>query len=148
MFFAGNFRSYGLFCIKWMSNLGHKRKKFVENALWEKNIKFPPKKFKDIFFTCEILEYPQLQSDINSPDISQANFCADIWTEGESKKSDFREIFHLISSPLVPAKKYRNYLFYFWTMSTMYWGPSRAFKSSQSTVWKQRPFSLRALLTT
>ena len=112
--FAGDFRSYGLLCIGWMSNLGHKRKKFVENALWEKNSKFP-KKFKDIFFTCEILQSPQLQPGINSPDISQANFCADIWTEGESKKSDFREIFHLISSPLVPTKKDRNDLFYFCT---------------------------------
>ena len=114
--FAGDFRSYGLLCIGWMSNLGHKRKKFVENALWEKNSKFP-KKFKDIFFTCEILKSPRLQPDINSPDISQANFCADIWTEGESKKSDFREIFHLISSPLVPTKKDRNDLFYFCTLN-------------------------------
>ena len=115
--FAGDFRSYGLLCIGWMSNLGHKRKKFVENALWEKNSKFPKKKFKYIFFTCGILESSQLQSDINSPDISQANFCADIWTEGESKKSDFREIFHLISSPLVPTKKDRNDLFYFCTLN-------------------------------
>ena len=134
--FAGDFRSYGLLCIGWMSNLGHKRKKFVENALWEKNSKFP-KKFKDIFFTCEILKSPRLQPDINSPDISQANFCADIWTEGESKKSDFREIFHLISSPLVPTKKDRNDLFYFCTLNFPVHILRTFFLSTKSLhVWK------------
>ena len=51
--FPGDFRSYGLLCIEWMSNLGHKRKKFVENALWEKNSKFPKKSSKIYFFRLE-----------------------------------------------------------------------------------------------
>ena len=48
---------------------------------------------------CEMwMEYEEkgifLKPDINSPDISPPDLCADIWTEEESKKSNFQQIFH------------------------------------------------------
>ena len=84
-----SFLSLWGFCIlQKKSSLGCK---LYEGQLW--NVKEIWR--KGIFFS-------EFKPDINSPDISPPDLCSYIWTEEESKKSNFLEIFHLISSaPLI-----------------------------------------------